>query len=77
MESTAETVAANSPSVIRGSCACGQVVFHSSTLPISITLYHYTQYRKTYGSPFLSFGLFHNSALQWSSTYTEIEALIK
>ena len=51
------------PGLIRGSYARGLTIFVSGTLPISITLCYCIDYRKVYGAPFLSFGLFYRAAL--------------
>lgn len=67
MEPTSDPAPEQAPFVISGSCACGMVIYKSTTLPLSITLCHCTPCRKASGAPFLSFGLFHNTALQWSS----------
>ena len=42
-------------------------MYQSSTLPISITICHCIECRKASGAPFLAFGLFHNTALDWSN----------
>ena len=67
MNPTSEPTAPPPPAVLSGTCACGKVAYQSSTLPISITLCHCIECRKASGAPFLAFGLFHNTALQWST----------
>ena len=69
MEPSSEPVPLDLPTSIRGSCRCGKCIYISSTLPLSITLCHCVECRKASGSPFLSFGLFHNTALQWLSSH--------
>ena len=68
MESTSEPTTPPPPSAFSGSCACGKDVYHSSTPPLSITFCHCIECRKASGAPFLAFGLFHNTALQWVSS---------
>lgn len=53
------------PTALQGSCLCGRVSYSSSTLPLAVTICHCVPCRKASGNPFLAFGLFHNSALQW------------
>lgn len=77
MDPTSELPVSPPPSVLSGSCLCGQVVYHSSTLPLSITLCHCIECRKASGAPFLTFGLFHNAALQWTSSSTDKEPTIR
>ena len=77
MDPTSEEIPRGLPSVISGSCACGLTIYNSSTLPISITLCHCSDCRKACGAPFLSFGLFHNSALQWTSSKPGVDPPIK
>ncbi|KAL8814860.1 MAG: hypothetical protein Q9223_005952 [Gallowayella weberi] len=67
MEPTCEPTSPPKAAVISGSCVCGKVTYQSSTLPLSVTLCHCVQCRKVSGAPFLTFGLFHNTALNWSS----------
>ena len=67
MEPTSEPVQPPPPAALRGSCACGLVSYSSSTLPIAITTCHCLPCRKASGAPFLTFGLYHNSALLWDS----------
>ena len=77
MDPTSEQPVSLPPSVLKGSCFCGQVVLHSSTLPLSITLCHCIECRKASGAPFLTFGLFHNEALQWTSSSADKKPSIK
>ncbi|KAI0904219.1 Mss4-like protein [Ustulina deusta] len=55
------------PVVLRGSCLCGMVRLKSKMLPESITICHCRECRKASGNPFLTFGLFHNDYIQWST----------
>lgn len=77
MEPTADLPTPPPPVLLRGSCSCSLVSYTSSSLPISMTLCHCTTCRKLSGAPFLSFGLFHNNALIWSSSSSQAETDIK
>ncbi|KAI3335884.1 Mss4-like protein [Ustulina deusta] len=55
------------PVALRGSCLCGMVRLKSKMLPESITICHCRECRKASGNPFLTFGLFHNDYIQWST----------
>lgn len=78
MEPTSDTVPpSGQPSLIRGSCACGKTIYDSCTLPLSVTLCHCIDCRKASGAPFLSFGLFHNEAVHWSSPDPCVDPPIK
>ena len=45
IEPTSDVPTVPPPSVISGRCACGQVIFHSATPPLSITLCHCVECR--------------------------------
>ena len=77
MEPTSDPASPPPPSVLSGTCACGQVMYESSTLPISVTLCHCIECRKASGAPFLTFGLFHNTALKWSAPSLDGDLPIK
>lgn len=77
MEPTSEPVSPETPIALTGSCACGLVVYRSRTLPLSITLCHCVPCRKASGAPFLSFGLFHNTALDWGGSGSQSAPPIK
>ena len=77
MEPSSEPAVPGPPYVLQGSCCCGLVSYASSTLPIAITHCHCLPCRKLSGAPFLSFGLYHNSALTWNNPTFKGEAAIK
>ena len=77
MEPTSVSVSPNRPACIRGSCSCGSCVYIGTMLPLSITFCHCIDCRKNSGAPFLSYGLFHNSALRWTGSHPGKAAPIK
>ena len=67
MEPSCETIPSPTPVILSGSCSCGKVKYTSGTLPIAITICHCLECRKPTSAPFLTFGLYHNSALIWQA----------
>lgn len=77
MEASSAAVSPELPSVLRGSCRCGNCIYTSRTLPIAITFCHCVPCRKASGAAFLSFGLFHNTALQFHGLEADVPPPIK
>lgn len=77
MESTSELTTPPPPFAISGSRACGKVVYHRSTLPLSIILCHCSEFRKTFDAFSLAFDPFYNTTLQWASFSTDSESPIR
>lgn len=67
MEPTCEPAPSPTPAALSGSCLCGSVKYTSGTLPLALTICHCLECRKAAGSPFLLFGVYHNSALRWQA----------
>ncbi|KAF4548700.1 Hypothetical protein D9617_26g079150 [Elsinoe fawcettii] len=60
--------------VFSGSCACGDITFTTTALPLSVNFCNCVTCRKLSGSPFLPFADFHPSEVQLKSKSGPIDA---
>ncbi|KAF2218582.1 Mss4-like protein [Elsinoe ampelina] len=60
--------------VFSGSCACGDITFTTTTLPLSVNFCNCVTCRKLSGSPFLPFADFEPSAVHINSPSGQVDA---